>query len=33
MPKKKTNKRVRIAEENPENEEERVLRLLGQSAF
>ncbi len=34
VPKKvKNNKRVRIAEENPENEEERVLRLLGQSGF
>ena len=34
VPKKaKSNKRVRIAEENPENEEERVLRLLGQSGF
>ncbi len=34
VPKKsKPNKRVRIAEENPENEEERVLKLLGSSAF
>jgi len=24
---------VRIAEEKPENEEERVLRLLGESGF
>ena len=34
VPKKvKSKKRVKIAEENPENEEERVLRLLGQSGF
>lgn len=34
VPKKsKPNKRVRIAEEDPVNEEERVLKLLGSSAF